>query len=228
MAARIVFESELENLRNEVIHMGEALEKTISKTIKAIVEQEHVLAKEVMENDDFFDLLEVELEKKCISIILHQQPMARDLRLIMSILKTVTDMERIADQCEDICRYTLKIKDGEWSNDVNYKRHIERMATNILEMLKKTLDSFIQKDVAKLHSICMYDDEVDAAFKKIWHELVEEMNKSSEFAKNGAQYIMVIKYFERIADHITNIAEWFIYNITGEYVKDTIHSIETK
>ena len=217
MAPRKVFEQGLEDLRQEAIKMGGQLEVAVGKTIQAIINGDKKLASEIIQNDDLFDLEEVEIEKKCVGLIMHQQPIAKDLRFIMSILKIVTDMERIADQCEDICRYSLQLEDGEWSKEVAYKRHIERMATDVQQMLNMTIDSFVQKDVAKLRAICNFDDKIDANFLKIWKELVEEMNKSSDFAQRGAEYIMIIKYFERIADHTTNIAEWLIYHLTGEY-----------
>lgn len=219
MAQRRAFEQELLELRQDIIKMGTDLEIAVGKTIQAIINRDRLLAEEVKQGDDLFDLTEVAIEKKCVALIMHQQPIAHDLRFIMSILKIVTDMERIADQCEDICTYSLKLEDGEWSQEVAYKRHIERMATDVQYMLNMTIDSFVQRDVDKLRTICSYDDKIDGEFKKIWHELIEEMNKSTNFAQCGAEYIMIIKYFERIADHITNIAEWLIYNLTGEYAK---------
>lgn len=220
MAPRKAFEQGLWEIREDTIKMGTSLELVVGKTIQAIINRDHALAKEVMANDDYFDLQEVEIEKKCVALIMHQQPIAHDLRFIMSILKIVTDMERIADQCEDICKYNVQLDDGEWTKEVAYKRHIERMATDVQYMLNMTIDSFVQRDVNKLRQICQYDDKVDENFAKIWRELVEEMNKSSDFAQRGAEYIMIIKYLERIADHVTNIAEWLIYNLTGQYAKN--------
>ncbi len=220
MSTRKVFEQEMLTLREETIKMGTELEKLLQKTIRAIVDDEHELAKAVMAHDDYFDALEVAIEKQCVSLIMHQQPIAKDLRLIMSTLKIVTDMERIADQCEDICAYSIQLDDGEWSKAIDYKRHIERMAMDVAHMLSMTIDSFVQRDTDKLEAICHYDDKIDANFERIWQELIEEMNKSSDFAKEGARYIMIIKYFERIADHITNIAEWLIYNLTGTYANE--------
>ena len=217
MAPRKVFEQGLEALRQDMITLGTALEETLEKTIYAISHGDKELAKEVMANDDYFDLEEVAIEKKCISLIMHQQPIAHDLRFVMSILKIVTDMERIADQCEDICRYVVQLEEGKWSSAVSYKRHIEKMARDVKEMLHQTMESFIQKDHLKLKHICQEDDKIDANFTRIWQELIVEMNTHTDFAKCGAEYIMIIKYLERIADHTTNIAEWFIYNLTGEY-----------
>lgn len=222
MAPRKVFERELENLRQEVIQMGSATEELVKQTIEAIIHNDKHLAKSVILKDDEIDAIEIEIEKKCVSLIAHQQPIASDLRLIMSILKMVTDLERIADHCEDICNYSLKIEDKVWDHENAYQRHIEKMGLNVQKMLKQTLDSFVQKDVAKIKLICEYDDKIDSEFARIWNEIISEMVERKEFISDGADYIMIIKYFERIADHTTNIAEWLIYNITGEYAKEAL------
>lgn len=219
MSPRRVFEKELEDLRLDVIKMGSEVERLVGETIEAVTERNKELAKKVIETDDKIDAMEIEIEKKCISLITHQQPIARDLRFIMSILKSVTDMERIGDHCEDICTYSLKLEDGIWSKEIAYKRHIERMAKNVRDMLAKALDSFVQRDVEQIKAICAFDDQIDAEFTRIFKEIVLEMSHNPEFAESGAGYIMIIKYLERIADHTTNIAEWLIFNLTGEYSK---------
>ena len=151
-------------------------------------------------------------------LIAHQQPIASDLRFVISVIKIVTDIERIADQCSDICQYSLKLTDKEWHKGIDYQRHMERMAVTAREMLKKALDSFVSKDVETIREICKADDKIDEAFWKIWRELIEEMKGNTAFIENGMHYVMIIKYFERIADHITNIAEWTYYSLTGKYI----------
>lgn len=217
MAPRKMFEHALEGLREDVIKMGTEVEQMIQKTIQAIVTHDETLAQEVIAHDDAIDKMEVEIEQQCIQIISKEQPVARDLRLVMSILKIITDMERIADHCEDICTYSIKIHDGEWSHEESYKRHIEKMANNVQNMFAVTMDSFMQKDADKIKEICKYDDKIDEAFDKIWREIIAEMKGSEGFIKSGARYMMIIKYLERMADHTTNIAESLVYNLTGEY-----------
>ena len=219
MSPRRVFEKELEELRLDVIKMGSEVERLVGEAIEAVTTQNKELAQKIIDNDDKIDAMEIEIEKKCISLIAHQQPIARDLRLIMCILKSVTDMERIGDHCEDICTHSLRLEDGTWDKEIAYKRHIERMAQNVRKMLIKTLDSYVQKDADQIREICSYDDQIDEEFTKIFKEIVLEMSNKQEFAPSGAAYLMIIKYLERIADHTTNIAEWLIYNLTGEYSK---------
>lgn len=217
MSPRKVFENELQALSRKVIHMGNSVEELIDETIKAIVSQNKTLAKEVIKKDDYIDGLQIEIEKECVLIITQQQPIARDLRFIMAILKIVTDLERIADHCEDICEYSLQINDGKWDKEEDYKKHIEKMAMDVKSMLNKTINSFVTRDAQKIKQICSYDDLIDQSFFEIWKEIIKEMTEKKEFIPYGADYIMIIKYLERIADHTTNIAEWLIYNMTGAY-----------
>lgn len=223
MSPRKAFEEKLEELRLDVLKMGSMIEDMIAKTIRVVVEQDQELAKEIIGNDEVIDLMEVEIEHKCITLISQQQPMAKDLRLIISILKIITDMERIADHCEDICSYSVKIHDVAWTYE-EYQDHIEKMARGVQEMFKTTLDSFVQKDAEKIKSICRYDDKIDASFKSIWKEIVAEMQEKEDFVKAGARYMMIIKYLERMADHTTNIAESLVYNLTGEFAIKYKHS----
>lgn len=218
MSPRKVFTMELDDLRKEVIKMGTKIEELVGQTIEAIIHNDKDLARKIIKEDDVIDAMEIEIEKKCIALITRQQPIAKDLRFVMSILKMVTDMERIGDHCEDICEYSLKI-DSVWKEENAYHRHITKMGVNVQNMLKGTIDSFVQGDVEKIKAICDYDDNIDLAFTKIWGEILEAMNQDKAFIKEGADYMMIIKYFERIADHTTNIAEWLIYNITGEYAE---------
>ncbi|ONI44151.1 phosphate transport system regulatory protein PhoU [Candidatus Epulonipiscium fishelsonii] len=217
---RVIFEQELTNLSETVIKMGSDLEVLIKQMIEVIIQDKEGIGPTIINNDVHFDLLELEIEQSCVKLIMTQQPLAKDLRKIISSFKIVTDMERIADQCRDICMYAIHLKDGEWSRDVAYKRNIEKMARRVEGMLKNTMDSFINEDIEKLQAVRDYDDKIDANFKKIWDELIQEMKTNISFTKKGAKYIMIIKYLERIADHITNIAEWFMYDLTGKYIKD--------
>lgn len=219
MTPRKVFEKELEDLRQDTIAMGAGLEKLIETTIQAIITKDKEKARQVIEEDCWFDQQEKKIEKKCILFVMQQQPLAKDLRLIVATLKIITDMERIADQCEDICKYSLKLDDGEWSETVDYKRHIEAMAAKVREMLNKTVDALIKKDVDLVKELWLEDDEIDEAFHKIWKEITQKMYKEKDFIKSGAEYIMIIKYLERIADHTTNIAEWLMYYLTGKVIK---------
>lgn len=217
MTPRKVYEDKLQDLNRRIVEMGQGAEDLIDRTIKALSTDDDVLARAIIAEDDKIDNMQIEIEKQCALLIAHQQPIAGDLRFILSVVKIVTDIERIADQCCDICSYSIKLNDGSWNTEINYQRHIEKMAIAAKEMLTSALDSFVSKDIEAIKVICRADDEIDSAFWKVWKEITEEMMANRDFIQNGVHYIMIIKYLERIADHITNIAEWTLYSLTGEY-----------
>ena len=229
MPSRIVYEEQLQKLNKNIIEMGHVAEGMISDTLNVLIHSDQVLAQKVIERDDEVDLMQLEIEKECAILIAHQQPIARDLRFILSVVKIVTDIERIADQCCDICNYSLKLEKETWSEEVNYQRHIEKMAVVAKGMLTGALNTFVTKNIEDIKEICKADDKIDKAFWKVWSEIRDEMIGNKEFIKSGLHYIMIIKYLERIADHITNIAEWIYYSLTGEYViHASIDAIENK
>lgn len=218
MAPRRVFEKELEKLSQDIIQMGELAEQLIDQTIIAVIHNDKQLAEEIIKQDDTIDEWQLRIEKECALLIARQQPVAKDLRFIMSIVKIVTDLERIGDHCSDICQYSIKLNDGTWNTEVDYKRHIEKMAHDVKEMLNRAINSFFSKDIEAMKQICKDDDKIDSIFVQIWKEIIIQMSKDKEFIPNGAHYLMIIKYLERIADHTTNIAEWILYSSTGKYI----------
>ncbi|WP_070001047.1 phosphate signaling complex protein PhoU [Cellulosilyticum sp. I15G10I2] len=217
MTPRKVYEDKLKKLNKNIMEMGQRTEEFIDKTIQAIINNDNDLARSIIEQDDVIDAMQLEIEKECALLIAHQQPVAGDLRFVISVVKIVTDLERIADQCCDICKYNIRLNDGTWSREINYKRHIEKMAFGAKAMLQEVLNAFISKDIEVVKETYKEDDKIDSIFIKIWEEITEEMIANKDFIQNGVHYIMIIKYLERIGDHITNIAEWIIYSSTGEY-----------
>ena len=218
MSNRKLYEQQLHQLNTSLIEMAQSAEKLINQTITVLKTGDDELAKLTIKQDDIVDLQQLEIEKQCALLIAHQQPIASDLRFIISVIKIITDIERIADQCSDICQYSLKLSNKALHENINYERHIERMAIAARDMLKHAIESFINKDTEAIKTICKLDDKIDQAFWKIWQEIIEEMKGDNQFIENGIQYIMIIKYLERIADHITNIAEWTYYSLTGKYI----------
>ncbi|WP_058486572.1 phosphate signaling complex protein PhoU [Defluviitalea phaphyphila] len=212
MSTRYEFEKELNKMHNDLLKMGVMIEQSISDTIKAMKNQDIELAKEVIKRDDKIDNMEISMETECIMIIARQQPIASDLRLITSILKIITDLERIADHCADISEYVIKLAKE------NYKKplvHIPLMADKVKEMVKETIDSYIEKNIEKADKVIKEDDIVDQYFYDIIEEIQALMKKDSNFIMQGTYFIFIVKYLERMADHATNICEWIKYNITG-------------
>ena len=213
--ARKVFEASLEELHNDLIRMGSMVEKQIHDCIDALVAQDEVKAKKIMENDDIVDALEREIEDKAIRLIAMQQPLAIDLRNIFTTTKIVTDLERMADYAVDVAKITVRLKDEKY---IKQLIDIPRMAEIVILMIRDSLDAYVAGDVEKAYAVCKRDDKVDDIYKEIFDELLLLMFKNQETVNQATQFLFISKWLERIADHTTNICEWTIYLVTGEKV----------
>lgn len=207
------FIAQLEELNNNVIKMGSVLELSTNEMIRALDTIDVEIAKRIITRDDEIDLLEQKIERDCINILAKQQPLATDLRKITSIMKIITDIERIADQCADISEYIIKLsKMPRIKAPANLGNMIEAMKKMVID----TIDSFVEADVEKASTVMKADDVVDKYFQDICDELSEMMQKDSKVIPQSICYLMVVKYLERMADHATNIAEWITFIVTGD------------
>lgn len=206
---------ELKFIHDQLIKMGTLIEESLEDTIKALKNQDVTLAQQVINNDDKIDDLEERIEKECIRMIALQNPKASDLREITSVLKMITDLERIADHCADISEYTLKLASESY---VKPLVHIPEMGLKVKEMLKKTINCYIEKDVELAKEVCRMDDVVDQYFDDIIEELKSIMEKQPGQVSQCISFIFIVKYLERMADHATNVCEWIVYNVTGKHV----------
>jgi len=211
---RTQYDEQLAAMNYLLIKMGTFIEKAIDMAVKALIEHDKGLAQKTIEYDNEIDDLEKEIEHICLSLVLHQQPVAGDLRQVSSVLKMITDIERIGDHAGDISEITILLAD-----DVYIKRleHIPQMAEATTKMVSDCIDAFVKKDQSLAQAVIAADDEVDDLFSTVKNELIELIH---EDAKNGEQAInlmMIAKYFERIGDHAVNIAEWVIFSITGQH-----------
>jgi phosphate transport system protein len=207
------FIAQLEELNNNVIKMGSILELSTNEMIEALANIDVAAAKKIIDRDDEIDLLEQQIERECITIIATQQPLASDLRKITSIMKIITDIERIADQCSDISEYIIKLSS---IPKITAPKHLSEMISAMKKMVINTVDGFVEADLAKATSVIEADDEVDNYFAEISDELSQMMQKDPQVVPQCVCYLMIIKYLERMADHATNIAEWITYIITGK------------
>ncbi|AGK97300.1 phosphate signaling complex protein PhoU [Clostridium pasteurianum] len=212
---RKVFDSHLEEMHTDLLRMGSMVEKQIFQCIEALVNQNEKLAQGVIDNDDLIDDMQKEIENKAIKLIAMQQPLAMDLRNIFTTTKIVTDLERIADHAVDIAKVTKRLKTDDY---VNQLTDITRMATLVKEMLKVSLDAYVQGDVKRAYAICKKDDEIDALYKQIFSEFLVMMMDNPKAINQATQFLFACKYLERIADHTTNICEGTIYLVTGEQI----------
>ena len=207
------FDEQLNELNREIIEMGAMCEEAIASVTKALSEGDVELAEKIRRNGSSIDQMERDIESRCMKLLLHQQPVARDLRLISAALKMITDMERIGDQAEDIAEIVTFLNGHTMEGIVM----IEEMAREATQMVTSSVDAFVKKDIELAQSVIIRDDVVDDYFTRIKSRiitLIEEKSADGEFALD---LLMIAKYFERIADHATNIAEWVIYSVTGTH-----------
>ena len=211
---RSKFDQELERLNEELIDMGNLIESRIEAAVSALVNQDVELATRVANGDKEVNDKERDIEDLCLKLILQQQPVARDLRLISSALKMITDMERIGDQAADISEITIRM-----ANEKYFKELVDipQMAEATIYMVRESINAFVNRDVDKAVEIIYYDDKVDKLFDMVKNELIEYIRDQKYSSEQSVDFILIAKYFERIGDHAQNIAEWVYYAITGEH-----------
>lgn len=208
------FDRQLSTLNDELIEMGSMIEKSIEMAIKALVNQDVDLARHAIEADEEIDRQERIIEDLCLKLLLQQQPVAKDLRLISSALKMITDMERIGDHASDISEITIALADQPY---IKKLEHIQQMAKETMIMLVGSIEAFVDKDLEKANEVIKRDDVVDDLFDKVKKELIQMIHENADKGEQAADLLMVAKYMERIGDHATNISEWVIFSITGEH-----------
>ena len=203
---------QLNTLNGELIQMGHMVEQAIEHAIEAMVHQDAEKARKNMEFDSEVDQQEKDIETLCMKLLMKQQPVARDLRLISAALKMITDMERIGDQTADIAEIVISANTEE-SVDI---KDIGRMASVVSKMVRDSVTSYVQKGLELARQVMLEDDKVDRLFDNIREEMVNyiAINKGQRGSRI-VDLIMVTKYLERIGDHATNIAEWVEFSITG-------------
>ena len=207
------FDEQLEQLNVGLIKMGALCEESIACAVKALFDEKtSEMITKVNDNEEETDHMEHDIEALCMKLLLHQQPVAKDLRCVSSALKMISDMERIGDQSQDIAEIAGFVH----STELVGKVHISDMANEAISMVTMSVDSFVRKDVKLAKEAIEADDKVDARFLEVKRELIELVRSDSGDAEYFMDLLMAAKYLERIADHATNIAEWVVYSITGE------------
>ena len=207
------FDEQLFELNRELIEMGAMCEEAIASAAKALSAGDMVLAGKVRTNGAAIDQMERDIETRCMRLLLHQQPVARDLRLISAALKMITDMERIGDQAEEIAEI-ITFLNGRTMNGIE---HIEDMARETIKMVTESVDAFVKKDVALAEQVIAHDDVVDTLFSEVKCAIIKLIAETPVDGEFALDLLMISKYFERIGDHATNIAEWVIYSVTGTH-----------
>lgn len=210
---RTKFDEQLEQLHIELIKMGSLCEEAISLSARILdgISKEDVERVSVLEHE--IDQMERDIETRCIRLLLHQQPVARDLRAISAALKMISDLERIGDQAADISELAPYIADSTSQS----KTRIKEMAAATVSMVTDSIEAFVKGDLAMTSQVMEKDDVVDDYFEKIKGELIELIYRKEIGAEAGLDLLMTAKYFERIGDHAVNVAEWVEFSITGTH-----------
>ena len=207
------FDEQLFELNREIIEMGAMCEEAIADAAKALSAGDIALAENIRANSGAIDQIERDIEGRCMKLLLHQQPVARDLRLISAALKMITDMERIGDQAEDIAEIVTFLN----GHTMAGMELIEEMARETIGMVTESVDAFVKKDVELAKKVIDKDDIVDDYFAKIKRGIIALITENHADGEFALDLLMISKYFERIGDHATNIAEWVIYSVTGTH-----------
>lgn len=205
------FDEQLFELNRDLIEMGAMCEEAIASAAKALSTGDMDLAKKVRSNGFTIDQMERDIEGRCMKLLLHQQPVARDLRQISAALKMITDMERIGDQAEDIAEIILHLN----GHTMEGVERIGDMARETIKMVTESVDAFVKKDITLAEQVILHDDVVDRLFGEVKRAIIKLVTENPGDGEFALDLLMISKYFERIGDHATNIAEWVIYSVTG-------------
>ena len=216
MSIRKIFEEELADLKKELVEMCRLTEKMISDAIKALVTRDRELGKSIGITDKRVDEYEMEIEKKCMRILLKQQPVAKDFREVSTALKMITDIERFGDQAADIGDIVCTMPGDAYIKKLT---NITAMGELAMKMVRESVDSFIYNDESLADQVIALDDQMDDMFLTVKNDLIELIKKDANNGDQAIELMMVAKYLERIGDHAVNVAEWTKYNETGVHQK---------
>ena len=210
------FDEQLEKLHIELINMGALCEEAVSAAMEALEKNDESILERVFEADSEIDRKERDIERMCMKLLLHQQPVATDLRSISSALKMITGMERVGDQASDIADLAKILI----SSGVGVSEDMKTMARETVKMLTVSVDSFVKRDLELARKVIAYDDVVDSWFDEMKSQVIDMIKNDNSAGEFSIDTLMIAKYLERIGDHATNIAEWVEFSITGERSKN--------
>ena len=211
---REYYTAQLETLNTNMIQMGALCEDAISAAIQSLLEDDRTIAKKVADTELEIDQMERDIERQCMRLLLMQQPVATDLRVVSSALRMIADLERIGDQAFDIADIT---KSGSFQG-FSGKVHIKEMAKAAIHMVTDSVDSYVKQDVQLAKRVTEEDDVVDELFLKVRREQAKLIHTEQNASEQALDLLMNEKYLERIGDHAVNVSEWVIYSVTGKHM----------
>jgi len=210
---RKTFDAQLKDLEEQVLKMGSFVEGMLDSAMQALVKQDTALADDVIQRDDIADKMDLDIEIACMRLLALQQPMSKDLRTIGTALKIITDLERIGDYSVDIARTAKLLADESYFKPLI---DLPKMAELTKKMVRDALQAFVERSIEKALKVCEDDDAVDHLNRMLLDELMDFMRKDPNLVKQSVYFVLISRYLERIADHVTNVAERIVYMETGE------------
>lgn len=211
------FNEELEDVRSKVLHMGGVVEEQLANALKVLVNDEVTLARDVINADTVVNSLEVEIDEECTRIVARRQPAATDLRLVMTVSKTITELERIGDEAKRVAKMSRKDMEGALQDDVRVE--LTHMGDLVREMLRQVLDAFARTDVDTAVLVVKADKKVDKIYKKIIKKLIQRMCNDPASVPPVMNIMWAVRSLERLGDRCQNIAEHIIYMVLGTDVR---------
>lgn len=216
MSIRKIFEEELQELKDELVEMCRITEQMIKDAITALINKDRELGKSIGVTDKKVDDLEMDIEKKCMRILIKQQPVAKDFRDVSTTLKMITDIERFGDQASDIGDIVSTMPGEKYINNL---AKITTMGNLAVKMVRDSVNSFINNDDTLADEVIALDDQMDCLFVQVKQELIALIRHDGKNGDQGIELMMIAKYLERIGDHAVNVAEWTKYNEKGVHKK---------
>ncbi|MCU1959519.1 phosphate signaling complex protein PhoU [Enterococcus faecium] len=211
---RTQFEEELLNLHNQFYEMGMMVSSAVHKSVRAYIKHDKILAQEVIENDININNMETRLEKKSFEMIALQQPVTTDLRMIITVMKASSDLERMADHAVSVAKSTIRVKGQTRIPEI--EKEISDMSDYVKKMVDNVLVAYVKTDEKDARTIANMDQRVNDYFNRIYNATIKNMQENSETVISGTDYLNVASYLERIGDYVTNICEWIVYLATGK------------
>lgn len=211
---RTQFEEELLNLHNQFYEMGMMVSSAVHKSVRAYIKHDKILAQEVIENDININNMETRLEKKSFEMIALQQPVTTDLRMIITVMKASSDLERMADHAVSVAKSTIRVKGQTRIPEI--EKEISDMSDYVKKMVDNVLVAYVKTDEKDARTIANIDQRVNDYFNRIYNATIKNMQENPETVISGTDYLNVASYLERIGDYVTNICEWIVYLATGK------------
>jgi len=210
------FEAELEELKQSLLSLGTKVERNIGDAIEALITCDPVLAQDVISRDPLIDIAEIQVDELCLFLLARRQPVAKDLRFITTALKIVKDLERVGDMAADISEHVLSLLGP---NRVPSFPEVQEMARLAQNMLKRSLDAFVNRDPVLAREVIADDDQVDRIHRYIWDQLVSFMSEDQGCIAVGVHLFSMVKFLERVGDHSCNVAEMVVFMVEGKDIR---------